>query len=163
MENQTVIERVKDLTGPLFKEKGLELVDIAYAQEGSRMILRVLVDKTGGVTLDECALINNELGEALDKEDTIFSSYILEVSSPGLDRPLVAKEDFERVVDKKMQVFLKNPVGGKTCHSGTLQSVDEISIALDTKTGLVNIPFDAISRGKVEIELKKRKEKGESR
>lgn len=84
------------------KNQNLDLVDIIYRYEGRGLVLRVLVDKPeGGITLDECAGLNNEISRILDEKDMLQQRYILEVSSPGLDRPLNSKNDFLRCINKE--------------------------------------------------------------
>jgi len=154
MENQPIVDRVKDLIAPLLEQKGVNLVEISYRQIGRRKILRFLVDKTPGITLDECTVINEEIGAIMDKEDTIAASYVLEVSSPGLDRPIITKRDFDRAIGKKMDVFLKDPLKDKFQYTGTLEGVKEDSISLKVKNGLINIPLGIINKGKLLIEIK---------
>ena len=163
MENQSTTDRIKEVITPLLDARSVKVVDMGYRQEGGRMTLRVLVDKADGITMDECALLNREMGEALDKADTIIDSYVLEVCSPGLDRPIVTKEDFLRVKGKSIEVFLKRPVGDKKQYSGILRSAGEDSIFLEVNAGAVEIPFDAISKGRLNIEISKKKGRGGTR
>jgi len=153
--NQAVVDRVNEIITPLLKEKGIDLVETAYRQVGGRMILRILVDKPEGITLEECGALNGEVGAALDQDDTIATRYVLEVSSPGLDRPLTAGQDFKRVIGRKMDVFLKTRLKDKLQHFGTLKDVGENSIELETKTGLIKIPLDVINKGKLQINIRK--------
>jgi len=154
MENQLIIDRVKELIAPLLEQKGIDLVEISYRQVGRRKILKLLVDKTPGIMLDECTAINEEIAAIMDKEDTIATSYVLEVSSPGLDRPIITKKDFDRAIGKKMDVFLKDPLNDKFQYTGTLEGVKEDSVSLKVKNGLVNIPLGIVNRGKLIIEIK---------
>lgn len=154
MENQPIVDRVKELIAPLLEQKAIDLVEINYRQVGRRKILRFLVDKTPGITLDECTAINEEIAAIMDKEDTIATSYVLEVSSPGLDRPIISKRDFDRAIGKKMDIFLKDPLKDKFQYTGILKGVKEDSISLKIKNGLVNIPLGIINKGKLVIEIK---------
>lgn len=151
--SQAVIDRVNEAITPLLKEKGIDLVETAYRQVGSQMILSIIVDRSEGITLDECGALNEEVGAALDQDDTIATRYVLEVSSPGLDRPLTTGQDFKRAIGKKMDVFLKSRFNDKLQYFGTLKAVEEDSIELETKTGLIKIPLDVINKGKLQINI----------
>lgn len=153
--SQAVIDRVNEAITPLLKEKGIDLVETAYRQVGSQMILSILVDRPEGITLDECGALNEEIGAVLDQDDTIATRYVLEVSSPGLDRPLTTGQDFNRTIGKKMDVFLKERFNDKLQYFGTLKAVEEDSIELETKTGLIKIPLDVINKGKLQIGFKR--------
>jgi len=157
--NQAVIDRVNEVITPVLKEKGIDLVETAYRQVGRQMILSILVYRPEGITLEECGALNGEVGAVLDQNDTIATSYVLEVSSPGLDRPLTTGQDFKRVIGKKMDVFLKEHFNDKLQYFGTLKAVEEDSIALETKTGLIKIPLDVINKGKLQINIRKERVK----
>ncbi len=91
-----VVSRVTGLAGPILSSLGLELVDIEYKREGRAMVLRLFIDREGGITLEDCATVSRELAEILEVEDFISAQYTLEVSSPGLNRPLKKAADYER-------------------------------------------------------------------
>lgn len=157
MQYQSVVDRVKELIRPLLEQKGVELVELTYRQEGRRMILRFLVDKEQGITLEECTALNEDISMVLDRDDTIATSYILEVSSPGLDRPLVTKRDFERVMGKKMEVFLKNHLHHKLSYTGKLKGVKEDAIVLERENAeLVEVPLNIINKGRLKIDFGRR-------
>jgi len=99
-----VPEKVMELAEPLVAHLGLELVDVEYKREGRAMVLRIFIDREGGITLDDCALVSRELSELLDVEDVIPSHYTLEVSSPGLNRPLKKEKDYLRYLGKLVRV-----------------------------------------------------------
>lgn len=142
-----VVERVKELTQPLFGECDVELVDITYRREQGGMVLRLLVDKEGGITLDECTHFNEKIGEMLDAEDIIADKYILEVNSPGLDRPLKTRRDFERVMGKVVHVHTYEPVNDKRDHEGSIESVDDEKVIV----GGTAILLKKISKAKLKI------------
>ena len=89
-------ERTEKLLGPILEENHFELVDVEYVKEGGSWYLRAYIDKPGGITVDDCEIVNRALGDLLDEEDFIEDSYILEISSPGLGRPLKKERDFAR-------------------------------------------------------------------
>ncbi len=144
-----IIEKVKGLIGNLLKDKAIELVDITYRRESGGMTLRLLVDKEGGITLDECTYLNEEIGKILDGEDIMAEKYVLEVSSPGLDRPLKTRRDFERVMEKKICVHTYEPIEGKRrdCE-GVVTSVDDEKVTV----GNFVIRLDKIAKAKLKVE-----------
>ncbi len=150
-----IIEKVKEFASNLLKEKGLELLDVIYRREGAGMVLRLIVDKKPGVTLDECGQVNEELGVLLDKDDFIPESYVLEVCSPGLDRPLKTKKDFDRVTGEMVRIITYGPVEDKREHIGRVSSCDEGYVAIELKDVNIirRIPLDKISKARLEIEF----------
>ena len=97
-------EKAEKLITPIIEENQFELVDMEYVKEGSNWYLRAYIDKPGGITIEDCEQVSRAFSEVLDKEDYIENSYILEVSSPGLSRPLKKVRDFERSIGKKVEV-----------------------------------------------------------
>jgi len=142
-----MVERARELIVNLLEAKKVDLVQLTYRREGGRMVLRLLVDKEGGITLDECSSLNEEIGRILDEENLINERYILEVSSPGLDRPLKTKRDFERVMGQRIRVHTYEPVGETRDHKGEVDSVDEENV---TVSG-IKIPLAKISKARLEI------------
>ena len=105
-KRDTYESRTEQLLLPLMEENGFELVDVEYVKEGANWYLRVYVDKENGIDIDDCVLVSRGLEEKLDAEDFIKEAYILEVSSPGLTRPLKKDKDFERNIGKRVEVKL---------------------------------------------------------
>ncbi len=158
LSNFEVEQKVKKILVPFLKAMGYVLVDVKYAREGKGWVLRVFVDREeGGITLKECQDISEQLSSELDVEDFIPGSYILEVSSPGVDRPLKDYSDFRRVKNKKVEVFLKEPLGKRTSFEGTVAAVYEDSVVLNTTDGEVELPFNRIKFGKQRIDFGKSK------
>ncbi|ABY92935.1 ribosome maturation factor RimP [Thermoanaerobacter sp. X514] len=115
------IEQIaKDLVMPILEKNNFELVDVEYKKEGSHWYLRVYIDKEGGITLDDCQLVSEYLSDRLDEVDPIEHSYILEVSSPGLDRPLKKPRDFERNIGKEIEISLYTPIDKRKKFEGEL-------------------------------------------
>ena len=150
-----IVEEVKELVSNLLQDKGIELVDLVYRKEGPKIVLRLTLDKKDGITLDECGAVNEQLGELLDRENVLAEGYILEVCSPGLDRPLKSKKDFDRVAGKLVKVNTYGPVGDKREHVGKVVSCDEEIVAIELKGEKIirKIPLDKISRARLEIEF----------
>jgi len=122
----TLRERIK----PLVEEEDLELVDLEFFEAGPASVLRIYIDKSGGVTVGQCANLSRRIGDFLDIEDLIPHRYMLEVSSPGLDRPLTKDVDFKRKMGERVKVFLKEKVGGKTELVGRIKTLEEGNLLL---------------------------------
>ncbi len=117
------------------------------------MTLRLLVDTPEGIRIDECESVNKHLSEVLDKDDFIGEHYVIEVSSPGLDRPIKTDRDFERSMGKKLEVTTFAPVDGRRNHSGSLIGMDKEKIVLETDGVSVEIPRDKIAMARLKIEF----------
>jgi ribosome maturation factor RimP len=134
---------------PLMEENNYELVDVEYIKEAGNWYLRAYIDKEGGITVDDCEIISRRLGEWLDENDFISDSYILEVSSPGLGRPLKKDKDFERSIGKDVDIRLYKALNKQKEFNGALQSYNKetVTIALEDGTELViNRPEIALIR-----------------
>ena len=150
------IEHIKKLLQPILDNRNAELVDISVSKSPKNPILRILVDKEGGIILDECSGINKELSESLENNPSMQGSYILEVSSPGLDRPLMGKRDFTKVLGEEINLYTKEAIEGKDFFNATLDSADDEYITLKIKDGrILKIPYDNIRKAKLEIKIQK--------
>ena len=123
--------RVEKYLLPLMDEHHFELVDVEYVREAGTWYLRAYIDKEGGIAVDDCEVISRKLGEWLDKEDFIDESYILEVSSPGLDRPLKKEKDFARSIGKDVEVKLFKAINKEKEFVGILKAYDEDTVTLE--------------------------------
>lgn len=112
MKKQEIEQHCTELVTPIIEENGFELVDVEYVKEGSDYYLRVYADKEGGINIDDCVMISRSLEGKLDAADRMTDPYILEVSSPGLTRPLKKEKDFKRNLGKKVEVKLYRAVDG---------------------------------------------------
>jgi ribosome maturation factor RimP len=154
-----VAQTVTDLATTLLTSQGMELVDLEYKREGRDMVLRLFVDKPGGVTLDDCAAVNRELSEILDVEDVIASHYILEVSSPGLNRPLKKLADYERYRGRLVKIrtfeLLPDDLGNKRkTFLGELLGLENGIVRLKLKEGqTAGIALDKIAKANLEFEF----------
>ncbi|PID74169.1 MAG: ribosome maturation factor RimP, partial [Desulfobacterales bacterium] len=137
----------------LLPDMGLELFDIQFRQEGHGWVLRVFIDTpagaSGGVTLDQCSDVSRELGQYLDVEDCIAHAYHLEVSSPGLDRPLRSLQDFARFQGEVCKVRLHHPLAGEKVHIGRIISVDGAEITLETAGGSLQIEWEKVNKARL--------------
>lgn len=119
------------LLKPLMEERQFELVDVEFVKEAGNWFLRVYIDKPGGITIDDCELISRALSDKLDEEDFIVESYILEVSSPGLGRPLKKEKDFVRSQGQSVEVKLFRPIEKQKEFTGILKSWDKDTVTLE--------------------------------
>ncbi len=150
----TVKERLTELAGPVAGQLEVDIVDIELAGNARRTVVRIFLDKPGGVTLEDCAKFSRALSALLDVEDPISTRYVLEVSSPGLDRPLKTNKDFSRSIGKLVRIVTREKIEGETFLIGRIQAVDEHAVAvLVDGSREVSIPFEQISKARLEIEL----------
>ncbi|MCK5780242.1 MAG: ribosome maturation factor RimP [Psychrilyobacter sp.] len=152
MENTVLLKKVEGLLDPLLGPMELELVDIEYVQDGAYWFLRVFLEKIGGqITLDECAKVSNEISEDIDK--MITDKFFLEISSPGLERPLKKEKDFERFVGKKIKVILKHKLDDSRNWTGELEKYEDsiIYLVVDEKT--LEIPFVEVKKANIVFEF----------
>ncbi len=127
--------RTEQLLMPIITAGGYELVDVEWVKEGGTWYLRVYADKEGGITINDCETISRALSDLLDKEDFISENYILEVSSPGLDRPLKKEKDFKRSLGKDVEIRLFKAVGGQKEMVGVLQAYDQQTVTIEMEDG----------------------------
>lgn len=123
-------KKAEALILPIITKNNYELVDVEFVREGSNWFLRAYVDKEGGFTVNDCEKVSREFSDLLDKEDFIEESYILEVSSPGLGRPLKKEKDFARSLGEEVEVKLYKAVEEQKEFSGTLEAYDELTVTL---------------------------------
>jgi ribosome maturation factor RimP len=148
-----ILEKVKDLVAPILEEGGIELVDIEFRPKGKRWLLRLYIDKEGGVNIGDCERVSRELGTLLDVEDIIDHPYNLEVSSPGLTRPLKRIDDFVRYKGRLCRIVTKRSLEGRTDFLGEIGDIREKGVEVKGKSGSVLIPFDAIKKANLEFEM----------
>lgn len=142
------LERLKEITLSCLKAHNLELIEIS-CHGAKRPLLAILIDRPeGGITIDECALMNRLISEAFDSADVSNSGYMLEVSSPGIDRPLKVKNDFYHVINKKVRCFLAEPIKAKREIEGLVKEVREELVILDTDDGEMEIAFNNLAKAK---------------
>ena len=130
MKKAEIIARTEELVMPIIEENHFELVDVEYVKEGGDWHLQVYADKEGGINIDDCVLISRALEKKLDEEDFIKDPYILEVSSPGLGRPLKKDKDFKRNIGKKVELKLFKAINKQKEFEGILQDFDQDQVTL---------------------------------
>ncbi|MFT4006534.1 MAG: ribosome maturation factor RimP [Lacrimispora sp.] len=134
---------------PLMKEINFELVDVEYVKEAGNWYLRAYIDKEGGITVDDCEVVSRRLGDWLDEKDFIEDSYILEVSSPGLGRPLKKDKDFERSIGKDVDIRLYKPLNKQKDFTGSLKAYNKETVTIIQEDGtelVLNRPEIALIR-----------------
>lgn len=133
------------LLGPVIEAVGLELVEVSFGREGGRRVLRVTVDREGGVDLDAIAGASERVSRRLDLEGFEPGPYTLEVTSPGVERPLRRPEDFSRRVGERVKVRSSRPLEGARTHTGTLVRAGDDGVTVDTETGERTVPYEDIT------------------
>lgn len=132
---EMIEQKAEELIQPVIDGHGFELVDIEYVKEGQDWYLRAYIDKEGGITIDDCETVSRAFSDLLDEADFISDAYILEVSSPGLGRPLKKEKDFKRSVGKDIEVHTYKSIDGEKEFIGTLKSYDDDSVVLVFEDG----------------------------
>ena len=134
-------QKTEKLLMPIMEANGFELVDVEYVKEAGNWYLRAYIDKPGGITVDDCEVVNRELGDLLDRDDFIDDSYILEVSSPGLGRPLKKERDFIRSKGEEVEIRTYRMVDRQKEFRGVLKAWDKDTVTIETEDGQEQI-FD---------------------
>ena len=150
---EEIVGRVKALIDGYLEQNGIELAEITYKRREGGMTLRVLADTERGITVAECEALNNYLSDCLDKENVIGEHYLLEVSSPGLDRPIKTDRDFERVMGKFLEVSTYQHIDEKKHHEGKLIGMDKEKIVLEADGVSTVITRAAIAMARLKIEI----------
>lgn len=127
--------KTEELLMPVIEAEGFELVDVEYVKEGSNWYLRTYIDKPGGITIDDCEIVSRALSAILDKEDYIKEAYILEVSSPGLLRPLKKEKDFVRNTGKEIEIRTYKMIDKQKEFVGVLKAFDKESVTIVNEIG----------------------------
>jgi ribosome maturation factor RimP len=157
----SIAERVQELAEQVAIDHGLELVHAEVAGPENKPIVRVFIDKPHGVTHDDCSEVSLHLGTILDVEDFIHASYTLEVSSPGLERGLYKRADYERFVGNDAKLKTRQPIGGQRNFRGRLLGVQENDLIFEDRTnGRVRIPLDIIAKANLEVDLNQELRRG---
>ncbi len=155
MQRETLSQHVSEAIKPFLDAQGVEFVELQLQQHKGRWLVRVFVDNNGGISLEDCRILSFEIGQLLDAENLVPASYVLEVSSPGLDRPLKNLRDFRRQCQRMVTVFLHSPYLDKAQYTGRVAAVTESHLFLHSDTEApITIPFQSIDHGVVELEFK---------
>jgi len=149
-DKEDILNNIRKIADSVCESEGIELVHLEYHRESGGVILRVYIDKPGGVTLDNCTGVSRQLNDLLDIHFEELPPYTLEVSSPGLDRPLVKKGDYEKFKGKTAKIRTKKPLNGQKKFTGVLSGVtgEFLKLAIDGRT--VEIPLGDILKGRLQ-------------
>ncbi len=154
MNKRTIVSTVRDISEPIAKDLGYELVDVEFLKEGSNYYLRIYIHKSNGINLDDCQNMSQILSSKLDEEDPISVSYYLEVSSPGLDRPLKTDKDLNRNLGENLEVKLYEALDGKKLIEGILKDFDKNEITITTEFNkIIKIPREVIALIKLAVKF----------
>ena len=149
-----LIEQIEQLVAPVLQEHSAEQVDVQFVHEHGQWILRFFLDKPGGITLDDCATISEHLGRILDATDLIKQHYSLEVSSPGINRPLKKEADYQRFIGERVDVTLYAPLNGRRHFKGTLQSVNAgVVVVEEAPQQVFSLPLADVAKAKLDPEI----------
>ena len=153
-------ERLATLIQTTVTGLGYELWGYEYRPQKESALLRIFIDSESGITVDDCGIVSNQLGAALDVEDLIPVAYILEVSSPGLDRVLFVPEHYARYLNQQIKVRTRLPVQKRRNFVGKLLNVGESTIAMDVEGSAVEIPYDVIDRARLVLDFRPQRKGG---
>ena len=132
-------KRTEELLAPIVAAHGFEIVDVEFVKEGGNRFLRAFIDKPGGITVDDCETASRALSVRLDEEDFIEESYVLEVSSPGLGRPLKKEKDFVRNMGELVEIHTFKPIDRQKDFCGVLKAYDKDTVTIEEEDGIERV------------------------
>ncbi|MHB1126582.1 MAG: ribosome maturation factor RimP [Bacillota bacterium] len=153
MKEAKLEEKVESLVTPVISDNGYELVDIEYKKEGRNWYLRFFIDHPEGVTLDGCGLISKQVEAILDEANAIPQTYILEVSSPGLERPLKKDSDYHRFAGRKVLIHTFAPLLDKKEITGVLQGLEDGQVVIFRDGELLKIPYQQVALARLVVDF----------
>ena len=161
MAADTVVDKVRDIAARVAADRGLEIFDVQFRREAPGMVLRIQIDRAGpaasaeeSVSVDDCAHVSRDLSAVLDVEDVVPSAYTLEVSSPGLDRPLRRPDDYRRFAGRLAKIVVRDRIDGQGFFRGRLGGVDGGDVLIDSEDGKTRrVPLAGITRANLEVEF----------
>ena len=154
MQQQSIAEKIDKIAAAAAKENGVEFVHSEILGSKRNMTVRIYIDKPEGVTIEDCSTVSHAVEAVIDADDFIPSAYVLEISSPGLERKLFSLGDFEKFAGKKAKVKTTEPIDDQANFSGQIVGVEGSVIVFDDKTtGTVRIPFDKVSKANLKVDL----------
>ncbi len=150
----SITDQVKKLAVPLLDSLGLELFDLTYQKTGKRGMLRIFIEKEQGITLDDCQRVSREIGALLDIKDVVPGSYILEVSSPGLNRPMRNEQDYLKYRGSRIKVHLLTKISDRKIYVGINRGIEQETLILEiSENREIRIPLSNISRANLEVDF----------
>jgi len=149
-----MLDQIKQVIQSILQQENTALVDIIFRRESGQQVLRLLVDREGGIRLSDCVILNKKISQALEESGVIAEGYILEVDSPGVDRWFSGRQDYERARHRMVRVTLNEAVLDKKEYIGKLEEALESAIKIEVKKkGIIEIPYDKIVRARQEVEF----------
>jgi ribosome maturation factor RimP len=145
------VDLIADLLRPTVEALGLELWGIEHLSRGRSALLRIYIDSESGITIDDCERVSRQVSGILDVEDPLSGEYTLEVSSPGLDRPLFTIGQFERYIGEVVSLRLRAPIDGRRKFKGVLEKVEADQITLTVDGGMIDIPFPQMEKANIAL------------
>jgi ribosome maturation factor RimP len=153
-KTHVVINRISDLVEPILDEMGFELVDVEYLSHHGKWVLRLFIDKEGGVTIDDCVRVSREVGDVIDIKEVVTHEYTLEVSSPGIDRPLRKEKDFVKAIGKKVKVRMITPLNGRRSFTGYLKDFKNSTLYVEMENAPVALRWADVEKVNIVYEFK---------
>lgn len=154
MQADSIVERIDKIAAEAARVSGVEFIHSEIVGSKRNMTVRIYIDKPQGVTLEDCSTVSRAVETVIDADDFIPSTYVLEVSSPGLERPLFSVQDFAKFAGKKAKVRTSEAVNGQANFSGRIISVEGSEIIFEDKTnGEIRIPFDKVAKASLKVDL----------
>jgi len=148
------LDRIREIAERVATSEGLELVEVEYRGRSPRAILRIYIDKPAGVTVQDCQLVSQQVGTILDVEDFIEGAYTLEVSSPGLDRKLAKRSDYERFAGQQVKLALRTPHEGSRRYQGKLLGIEGDTVQVDAGNGhVMRFDYHEIEKANLVVEF----------
>ena len=152
-KTHVVVKRVIDLVEPILDEMGFELVDVEYLSLYGKWVLRLYIDTETGVTIDDCVSVSREIGDLIDIKEVVTHEYTLEVSSPGIDRPLKKEKDFVGAVGKKIKVRMIAPMDGRRSFTGYLEDFENGTLHIEVDGTPVALPWAEVEKANLVYEF----------
>ena len=149
--SQSIISTIDSMIRPMLDENGFELVDIEFVKEGGNRFLRVIVDKPGGIDIDDCSKISEYVSDKLDEQDPITEAYFLEVTSPGAERPLKKSQDFHNAVNMNVYITTFEQIDGMKEFEGVLTSFDDENLLIKAGKKIYTIPYSKVATARQSI------------
>jgi ribosome maturation factor RimP len=153
MAKTNIVEKVEEIITPCVQESGLELVDVEFVKEGGSWYLRIFIDKPGGIDLEDCGQLSQKIDRLLDEKDLIPQSYHLEVSSPGIERPLKKISDYNRFAGEMALITTFVPFDGKKKITGRITAARGDDIVIDSDGKELSIPFRQVASARLKVEF----------
>ena len=152
-KTHSVTNRVAVLLEPILDEMGFELVDVEYLSNHGKWVLRLYIDKEAGVTIDDCVSVSREIGDLIDITEVVTHKYTLEVSSPGLDRPLRKEKDFVGAIGKKVKVKMVTPMNKRRSFTGYLKDFENGTVYIEMDGAPVALPWAEVDKANLVYEF----------